>query len=89
MFGNPIGGVLQCSPLAQGTWEDGHRQVWDNNRLGGSQEVHPQMRLLTQPGIAVPHAAGNERIVVAWNDKHRAGIVRAFQDGECPVGIGA
>jgi hypothetical protein len=46
--------------------------------------MHPQMRLIAQPRIAVPHAARNERIVIAGNDKHGAGVLRTFEYCKSP-----
>jgi hypothetical protein len=51
-------------------------------RQSFAQETDAPMRLFAQPGIAIPDAAGHERIMVAGNDEDGTRTLRTFENGE-------
>src|SRR5437870_3750262 len=86
---DPCGWVVHSPTLPKRTRENRRRQAWDGNRFRASQEIDAQVRLLAQPGVAVPHASGNKRIMIARNDEHGASVSRTFQHRKSSFSLGA
>jgi hypothetical protein len=86
---DPSGRIVHSLTLSQRAGENRHRQAGDANGFGLPKEMNAQVRLIAQPGIAVPDPAGHQRIVISGNDENGARIRRAFQYCECPSGVRA
>src|SRR5688500_1755527 len=87
MAGDPSRRVVHRSSLLERTRDDGYRRGRAMHPLSTPQEVDAKVRLFAKPRIAVPDAAGHERIVIARYDKYRTSVMRALEDWERPRGV--
>jgi hypothetical protein len=64
--------VFHRPALAERARENHNRQVRNGDRFGFPKEMYTQVRLVAKPGVSVPDATGDKRIVIARDDEDRA-----------------